>query len=252
MADWRTRGFRWWRGLVAQIAAWVGSTGASGSQKLAEAAAELERTRALHELLTAGRQARETGDLAGARTHYEGALALSPNDTRALTGMAEALFLERSWDALLPICNQLIAVGPDPEVRLFGTLLKGRALDVHFNRPDKAEETYAVCLAWQPERPELLLRLAELALRRGEAASALGLIERGLGLPGRESGRGDLLLGRAAALAGLNRADEALDALDEASSAGVHLAVAPWIAVTAPVLLHDHLRRQLQGPRGQG
>ena len=267
MSDWRARGLRWWRAVLSRLRGQsvrsgpeqdqverkllIGKSGANSdpSATAAGAYAEIARTRAVHKILAAGGAAREVGDLPTARARYEEALALSPNHGGAMTGLAEALFLDRAWDALLPVCNQLMAVGTDADARLFGALLKGRALDQHYNRPDKAEETYAVCLAWQPDRPELLLRLAELALRRGEAASALGLIERGLDLPGRESGRGDLLLGRAAALAGLRRADEALDALEEATSAGVQIPVPPWIAVTAPALLSDHLRQQIARPK---
>lgn len=265
MSGWRDRGLRWWRGLIARLrgsAVRAGPEQDRAEAKLlagkrgvlalpaAVAYAELERSRATHRKVAAGSEARKLGDLVTARARYEEALVLSPNHGAALTGLAEALFLERSWDALLPVCNQLIAAGGDPDARLFGTLLKGRTLDHHLNRPDKAEETYAVGLAWLPDRPELLLRLADLALRRGESASALDLIDNALGMADRGGGRGDLLLGRAAALAGLRRADEALVALEEATSAGVQISVPPWIAVTAPSLLMDHLRTRLAVPEG--
>ncbi|MFT7519287.1 MAG: tetratricopeptide (TPR) repeat protein, partial [Kiritimatiellia bacterium] len=164
------------------------------------------------------------GDKASKR--FSKALDLVPNHIGGLKGMASVLEDRESWQQLLNVYNNIIYHAPDSSDVTLAYLTKGRILDEHMGRPDKAAQHYERSLAYDANQPDALLRLAELAMRRDDWSEAGGLAQRGLQLataPGAR--RSDLLLCWAAAKRATGDGERARAALIEARASNPEIAL---------------------------
>jgi len=125
------------------------------------------------------------GSLDKAKKRFNKALELRPNDIGALQGIASVLFARSDWNNLLNVYNNIIYHAQEPIQVVDAYLTKGFVLDAKLNLPSKAAQHYEKSLAFNPNQPAALLRLAELALRKQDWPEAAGLADRGLGLQSR-------------------------------------------------------------------
>jgi tetratricopeptide (TPR) repeat protein len=153
-----------------------------------------------------------------AALRYSKALDLVPNFVPALKGMTVLLEEKADWSALLNVYNNIIYHAPDPADVTAAYLTKGRILDEHMGRADKAAQHYEKSLAYDASQPSVLARLAELALRRGDWAEAAAAAQRGLDLGNAGSVRADLYVLLAIARHGGGDPSRAATALAEASA----------------------------------
>ena len=125
---------------------------------------------------------RQLGNSEKAYKRFNKALDVFPNHVGALKGMALILEDREDWGNLLNIYNNVIYHANEAEDVTDAYMTKGRILDRHMNRQDKAAQHYQRCLDFDPHQPLALLRLAELALRRDAYREAGELAERALQL----------------------------------------------------------------------
>lgn len=130
-----------------------------------------------------------------AHKRFNKALEIFPNHVAALRGLAGILEERLDWSSLLAAYNNIIYYATRPEDVIDAYMNKGRILDQHMQRPDKAAQHYERSLAFDANQPQAVLRLAELAMRRKDYMEAGQLAQRGLHLAG-EPGplRAELLL----------------------------------------------------------
>jgi tetratricopeptide (TPR) repeat protein len=161
-----------------------------------------------------------------AQKRFAKALEVHPNHAPALRGLADLAEARRDWSGCLNHYNTMIMQAASPDDILAGYIGKGRILDEHLERIDKAEAHYQGCFEIEPEYPSALLRLSELALRQGAWSEASTYAARGLG-HAEVNGtlRASFALARAAAASGQgSRSDVAL-ALETARPADPTLMV---------------------------
>ncbi|MFT5459261.1 MAG: tetratricopeptide (TPR) repeat protein, partial [Myxococcota bacterium] len=125
---------------------------------------------------------RALGNGSKAYKRFNKALELHPNHVGALKGMALILEDRADWSNLLNIYNNIIYHATHPQDVIDAYMTKGRILDDHMARPDKAAQHYQRSLDFDANQPRAYLRLAELAMRRDDFASASRLAENGLRL----------------------------------------------------------------------
>lgn len=192
-------------------------TGGQGDkQKIAEVYARL------------GVVERELGSNDKAYKRFNKALELYPNHVPALKGMAAVLEDRADWSNLLNVFNNIIYHASVPADVIAAYMTKGRILDRHMSRPDKAEQHYQRSLDVEHRQPEALLRMAELAMRRDGYGEAQVFAEKALALPDDLVGARKPLLTLivAAGLKDAGKADEAKARLQEALAASADLASA--------------------------
>ncbi len=177
------------------------------------------------------------GTLAKARRRLQRALEIRPGFVPALRGMAEVHERDGAHQKALLVYNEVIAsASPDDEEDAIveAYLTKGRLLDDHMERADKAREHYAGCLSYKPGEPRALTRMMELALRQSQWEDATRHGQEALAADVEASVRATIWLGLAIARRGLEdddgsrdamakaiKADPALDALDAGDSAAL-------------------------------
>ncbi|MBX2801211.1 MAG: hypothetical protein KTR31_26265 [Myxococcales bacterium] len=161
---------------------------------------------------------RELGNTDKAYKRFNKALELHPNHVGALKGMALVLNDRKDWSNLLNVYNNIIYHAVVPEDVIDAYMTKGRILDVHMQRQDKAAQHYQRSLDFDPHQPLAFLRLAELALRRKTYRDAGELAEKALQLDEDlvRPHRALLLLVRALAWQDAGRKSEAQRCLREA------------------------------------
>lgn len=123
---------------------------------------------------------RQIGNEAKAYKRFNKALEVVPNHVEALRGMALVLEDRKDWSTLLNVYNNVIYHATDPAEVTFAYLNKGRVLDEHMSRPDKAAQHYERSLAFEERQPEAYLRLSELAMRRMDYKAAGEFADKGL------------------------------------------------------------------------
>jgi tetratricopeptide (TPR) repeat protein len=123
---------------------------------------------------------RQIGNEAKAYKRFNKALEVVPNHVEALRGMALVLEDRQDWSTLLNVYNNVIYHATDPAEVTYAYLNKGRVLDEHMSRPDKAAQHYERSLAFEERQPEAYLRLAELAMRRMDYKEAGVFADKGL------------------------------------------------------------------------
>lgn len=162
---------------------------------------------------------RQLGNADKAYKRFNKALDVSPNHVGALKGMALILEDREDWGNLLNIYNNVIYHATEAEDVTDAYLTKGRILDRHMKRQDKAGQHYQRCLDFDPHQPLALLRLAELALRRDAFREAGEYAERALQLDEDlvRPLRAYLLLVRAVVWESVGRRSEATRCVREAS-----------------------------------
>lgn len=176
---------------------------------------------------------RKLGNIEKAYKRFNKALELHPNHVGALKGMALVLEDRQDWSNLLNVYNNIICHATVPDDIIDAYMTKGRILDLHMQRQDKAAQHYQRSLEFEPNQPVAYLRLAELALRRDGHREAGELAEKALQLDADlvQEHRPLLLLIRAAAWQSAGRTSEAERCLREASvldrSMGASLPEAP-------------------------
>jgi tetratricopeptide (TPR) repeat protein len=127
---------------------------------------------------------RQIGNEAKAYKRFNKALEVVPNHVEALRGMALVLEDRKDWSTLLNVYNNVIYHATDPAEVTYAYLNKGRVLDLHMSRPDKAAQHYERSLAFEVRQPEAYLRLAELAMRRMDYKAAGEFADKGLAATG--------------------------------------------------------------------
>jgi Tfp pilus assembly protein PilF len=143
---------------------------------------------------------RALGRMEKAQRRFNKALEIEANYVPALKGLALIHEDRGDWTTLLNIYNNIIiyhATVPADVIHAYMT--KGRILDEHLHRPDKAVQHYERSLAFDAHQPSALLRLAELALRSDDWNVVIDLVQRGLGVSPNAHQRGTLLLARSLA-----------------------------------------------------
>jgi len=137
-----------------------------------------------------------------AEKRFQKALTFQSQAARAMLGLARCQEERGDWTEVMNLYNFIIENAASPEETIEACMNKGRVLDEHFERPDKAAQHYERALAEDARIPEAVLRLAELALRRADWPEAAGLAQRGLKIPALpKTVQGDLLLCLSVALA---------------------------------------------------
>ena len=137
------------------------------------------------------------GKLDKAKKRFNKALELQPNNISALKGIAGVLNAQSEWNTLLNVFNNIIYYAQTREDVIEAYLAKGRVLDVQLKLPAKAAQHYRKALAFGPNQPRALLRLAELSLRSESWTEAGQLAARALGGPIEPGFRAQFLLVRA-------------------------------------------------------
>jgi len=157
-----------------------------------------------------------------AQKRFTKALELDANHVGALNGLALILEDRQEWSHLLDVYNNIIYHATAPSDVIDAYMTKGRILDDHMTRPDKAGQHYQRSLDFDPRQPHAYIRLAELAMRRDDYQEAGDLVERALALQDLDAVinpiRSLLLLCRAAAKQDAGRTSDAADALSDAQS----------------------------------
>lgn len=168
-----------------------------------------------------GRVEHALGNRDKAQKRFTKALELHPNHIAALKGMANVLEEQGVWSSLLNVYNNIICHATEADDVKTAYMTKGRILDEHMQRQDKAAQHYQRSLDFEPDQPVAYLRLAELAMRRDAYAEAGALATQGLSLRSDEldTVRAPLLMAKAAALHDGGKADEARATVDAARSA---------------------------------
>ncbi|HZO08009.1 MAG TPA: tetratricopeptide repeat protein, partial [Myxococcota bacterium] len=163
---------------------------------------------------------RELGATDKAYKRFAKALELHPHDVGALKGMALVLEDKQDWSNLLSVYNNIIYHATLPTDVIDAYMTKGRILDMHMQRQDKAAQHYQRSLDFDPAQPQAWLRLAELAARREDWPEAGDLADKGLDLPEAivDPFRARLLLLRAAAWQGTGHPERAEDFLSRAAA----------------------------------
>ena len=162
---------------------------------------------------------RQLGNPERAHRRFNKALEVFPNHVGALKGMALVLEDREDWGNLLNVYNNIIYHAVEAEDVVDAYMTKGRILDAHMGRQDKAAQHYQRCLDFDRHQPLAYLRLAELALRRDAYREAGSLAEKALQIDEDlvRPLRALLLLVRAAAWQSAGRRTEAVRCLREAS-----------------------------------
>ncbi|HHO50963.1 MAG TPA: hypothetical protein ENK18_08850 [Deltaproteobacteria bacterium] len=162
---------------------------------------------------------RKLGNTEKAYKRFNKALELHPNHVGALKGMALVLEDRSDWSNLLNVYNNIIYHATVPDDVIDAYMTKGRILDLHMQRQDKAAQHYQRSLDFDPQQPVAYLRLAELALRQDAHREAGELAEKALQLDADlvQEHRPLLLLIRASAWQSAGRTTEAERCLREAS-----------------------------------
>jgi tetratricopeptide (TPR) repeat protein len=154
--------------------------------------AQAEQLAAIYSCLGEVEQA--LGKLDKAKKRFNKALELQANNIDALKGIASVLDAQGEWNTLLNVFNNIIYYAQTREDVIEAYLTKGRVLDVQLKLPAKAAQHYRKALAFGPNQPRALLRLAELSLRSEDWAEAGQLAARALGGPIEPGFRGQFLL----------------------------------------------------------
>jgi tetratricopeptide (TPR) repeat protein len=159
------------------------------------------------------------GNDAKAQKRFTKALELHPNHVPALKGMAMVLEGQGTWSSLLNVYNNIICHATDADDVKSAYMTKGRILDEHMQRQDKAAQHYQRSLDFEPDQPVAYLRLAELAMRRDAYQEAGALATRALGLDPYlvDEVRPLLLAAKAAGLQDAGKSEEAEAAVNEAT-----------------------------------
>lgn len=165
---------------------------------------------------------RALGNAEQAKKRFNKALEIDPNHVEALKGMALLLEDREDWSNLLNIYNNIIYHATIAEDVIDAYMTKGRVLDDHMSRPDKAAQHYQRSLDFKADQPGALLRLAELAMRRDAYQEAGELAAKGTKLAAYESAkvRALLLMCEAAARKDARRDDEAVTLMASAIQTG--------------------------------
>lgn len=163
---------------------------------------------------------RKLGSQDKAYKRFNKALEMYPNHVGALNGMALILEDREDWSNLLNIYNNIIYHATAHNDVIDAYMTKGRILDDHMTRPDKAAQHYQRSLDFDSRQPVAYVRLAELAMRRDDYQEAGTLAEAALALEDLndllDPVRPLLLLCKAAALKDGGKADAAAKSLEEA------------------------------------
>jgi tetratricopeptide (TPR) repeat protein len=161
---------------------------------------------------------RALGNADKAQKRFNKALEIYPNHVDALKGMALLLEDREDWSNLLNIYNNIIYHATVAEDVIDAYMTKGRILDDHMSRPDKAAQHYQRSLDFKSDQPFAILRLAELEMRKDNHREAAGLADRALRIasPDTEAVRALLLLCQAAGFQDAGRAEDAQRLLGEA------------------------------------
>ena len=166
-----------------------------------------------------GRVDLAAGHFAKARKRLHKALEVRAGFVPALRGIAALEEAEGRWQQALLIYNEVINnASPDDEedVIVEAYLTKGRLLDDHLGRADKAREHYAGCLSYTAGEPRALARMMELALREGDWEQAISLADEALAHASDDPLRATLWLGLAIARSALEDDAGAREALGRA------------------------------------
>ncbi len=123
---------------------------------------------------------RELGNQEKAYKRFNKALELHPNDVGALKGMALILEDLQDWSNLLNVYNNIIYHATVPDDVMHAYMTKGRILDDHMQRQDKAAQHYQRSLDFDANQPLAYVRLAELSLRREAFDEAGEVVDRAL------------------------------------------------------------------------
>ena len=187
---------------------------------------------------------RALGDADSAYKRFNKALEAMPNHVDALKGMAMILEEREDWSNLLNVYNNVIYHATVPADVIDAYMTKGRVLDEHMERQDKAAQHFQRSLDFDSGQPEAYLRLAELALRGERHREAGDLATRALRLPDTvvEPFRARLLVLQAASWMSEGRAADAEAGLAEAR--GVDPALVEGLG-EAPLDNLDALRKSV-------
>lgn len=122
-----------------------------------------------------------------AQKRFNKALAICPNHVDALKGMALLLEDREDWSNLLNSYNSIIYHATVAQDVIDAYMTKGRILDDHMSRPDKAAQHYQRSLDFKSDQPVAILRLAELEMRKDNYREATELAEKALRIEGRQT-----------------------------------------------------------------
>ena len=175
----------------------------------------------------------ERGDLAGAQTRVDAALAVHPRDP-ALNNFAGVIAAQTGhWQSAEAHFREAIRLAPRalPPYENLGRLYQERAA-VDSGAAAKALDVYSALLAVDPANAEGLFQSALLRVQAGEFAASLALLER---LPSDVQAKPQALAVRVAALAG----SDAATAATVADTLASHPDVAPEdVLVVLPAFEH--------------
>ncbi|MEZ4319768.1 MAG: tetratricopeptide repeat protein [Myxococcota bacterium] len=121
---------------------------------------------------------RALGNADKAQKRFNKALEIYPNHVDALKGMALLLEDREDWSNLLNIYNNIIYHATVAEDVIDAYMTKGRILDDHMSRPDKAGQHYQRSLDFKADQPVAMLRLAELEMRKDNYREAAQIAEK--------------------------------------------------------------------------
>ena len=153
------------------------------------------------------------GDPKSAAKRFAKALQSVPNHVGALKGQAAIMEQEGKFTEVLNVYNEIIKNPGVPEDRTDAFYAKGRVLDEHLNRPDKATTHFHKSLAIDANQPKVLLRLAEISARSEDWAEVSSMAKRGISLAKAPAVLVDLFLCEAVARQAVGAEDRAGEAL---------------------------------------
>ena len=161
---------------------------------------------------------RENDQLDKAFKRFNRALEAFPNYVPALKGVASVHEARENWPALLAAYNGVIYNATVPLDVIDAYMTKGRVLDEHMEREDKAAQHYERSLSFEANQPKALLRLMEMKLRRSAYEEAIDFAVRGIGFCTEDAAIcADLCLGLALARQATEDVAGAQEALQKAT-----------------------------------
>ncbi len=164
--------------------------GKAFSQLLQVTGGQGERGKVANAYTQLGLVERALGSGEKAEKRFAKALEVLPNHVGALKGTGRLAEDRQDWNGLMTIFNAVIVHATVPADVVEAYMTKGRVLDEHLGRADKAAQHYQRSLDFDPNQPVALLRLAEISTRTGDWAQVAALTDRGLKLqPGADLAR---------------------------------------------------------------
>ena len=165
--------------------------------------------RAAHYYTQLGLVEHALGNAEKASKRFSKALEINEHYIGALKGMGAVLEDRKDWHNLLTFFNKVIQHAKDHDDLVDAYLTKGRVLDQHLGRPDKALEHYEQLIMWGDNNPRARLRLAELMLREDKLDVAASHTDEGMRNSGGGAIHATLAMLHAAILMRQEKTDEA-------------------------------------------